>query len=150
MLSMGVIWLVGIVVFLVIEAVSYQIVSVWFALGAIGGLIAHICGADFYIQILVFIVLSAALLAALRPVSVRFFGKNRVRTNADSLIGKTVLITHEVNNVKETGQGRTGGMEWTVRSGDGEIIPQGATVKVLRIEGVKLIVESVQGGKENG
>ena len=140
-MPMGVIWLIGIVIFLVIEAVSYQIVSVWFALGAIGGLIAYVCGAGFYVQIIVFVALSVILLAALRPLSMKLFNKNRIKTNADSFIGGTVLITQEVNNIKETGQGKISGTVWTVRSDNGAVIPEGAVAKVLRIEGVKLIVE---------
>ena len=139
--SMGVIWLIGIVVFLVLEGVSYQIVSVWFAAGAIGGLLAYVCGAPVWLQITIFIVLSLLMLAALRPLSVRLLGKHKIRTNADSLVGKSVLITQEVDNIKGTGQGKVDGMTWTVRSETGENIPSGEVVKVLKIEGVKLIVE---------
>lgn len=139
--SMGLVWLIGIIVFMVLEGISYQIVSVWFAAGAIGGLLAYVCGAPVWLQITIFIVLSLLMLAALRPLSVRLLGKHKIRTNADSLLGKSVLITQEVDNIKGTGQGKIGGMTWTVRSETGENIPSGEVAKVLKIEGVKLIVE---------
>ena len=139
--TMGVIWLIGIIVFMVLEGVSYQIVSVWFAAGAIGGLLAYVCGAPIWLQITIFIVLSLVMLAALRPLSVKLLSKNRIRTNAESLVGKSVLITQDVDNINGTGQGKVEGMTWTVRSDTGENIPSGEVAKILRIEGVKLIVE---------
>ena len=139
--SMGLVWLIGIIVFMVLEGVSYQIVSVWFAAGAMGGLLAYVCGAPVWLQIAIFIVLSLVMLAALRPISVRLLGKHKIRTNADSLVGKSVLITQDVDNIKGTGQGKIDGMTWTVRSETGETIPSGEVAKILKIEGVKLIVE---------
>lgn len=143
-MSQGIIWLIAIVVFLVLEAVTYQLVSIWFAIGAVGGLIAYVCGAGFYLQFGIFVILSVVLLAALRPVSLRLVKNRKIKTNADSLEGKTVLITSEVDNLKGTGQGKIDGMVWTVRSAKpGEVISEGATARVVKIEGVKIIAEKI-------
>jgi membrane protein implicated in regulation of membrane protease activity len=140
---MGVIWLAAIIVFAILEAVTYQIVSIWFVFGAVGGMIAYILGADFYWQMGIFIAVSAILLAILRPLSMKLVKKQDFKTNADSLIGKNILITQEVSNIKGTGQGKINGMVWTVRGGSDEVIHTGEIAKVKRIEGVKLIAEKI-------
>lgn len=136
------IWLFAIAAFLVLEAVTYQLVSVWFAAGCIGGLIAASLDAGLYAQLAVFAVVSAAALLLLRPLTVKLIKPKGLRTNADGLIGKEVLITKDVSNIGETGEGRVSGMTWTVRSENGENIPKGTVAQVVRIEGVKLIVKT--------
>lgn len=140
----GLLWLIAVVVFVAIEALTYQLVSIWFAIGAAGALIAFVCGAALPVQIGVFVVLSVLMFAALRPISIRLVKKRRIKTNADELVGKTALITEAVNNLNGTGSGKINGMVWTVRSISDEPIPVGATARIVRIEGVKLIVD---GGK---
>lgn len=136
-----IVWLAGIIAFVILEAVTYQMVSVWFALGAVGGLIAAAAGAPFSAQMGIFIGLSFLFLLCLRPVSKKLIKIKKESTNADSLIGKEVLITKEVDNVHGAGEGKINGMTWTVRSSDSSIIKAGETVSVKEIKGVKLIVE---------
>ncbi len=135
------IWLIGVIVFMILEAATYQLVSVWFAFGAIGGLIASVLGGGFYTQAIVFIVISALCLIILRPLSIKLMKNQNIKTNTDSLIGKMVLITEEVDNNAGKGQGKINGSVWSVRSADGSDIPVGESVKIIKIEGVKLIVE---------
>ena len=135
------VWLIGIIVFLILEGVTYQLVSIWFAVGAAGGLIASVMGARFNIQMTVFLAISIVLLLCLRPVSKKLLKTKKEKTNIDSLIGKDVLITKEVNNLLGNGEGKVGGMHWTVRNADNEVIPEGETVTVEKVEGVKLIVK---------
>lgn len=137
----GIIWLVAIVAFIILEATTYQMVSLWFIVGAIGGLIASLLGAGFWVQMTVFLVISVALLLAFRPMVVKRLSKNNIKTNADSVIGKKVLITETVDNTNSTGQGRIDGAIWTVRSESGTIIEAGTLAIIKEIEGVKLIVE---------
>lgn len=141
--SMGIIWLIAVVAFIILEAVTYQIISIWFVIGAIGGLIAYLSGAGFEIQMVVFIAVSALLLAVLRPLSMKLLKSKDLKTNADSLIGKNILITQEVSNIKGTGQGKINGMAWTVRGVTDEVIHAGETAKIKDIEGVKLIAEKI-------
>lgn len=143
MSNIGIIWLIAIVAFIILEAVTYQIVSIWFVFGAIGGMIAYLLGADFYVQLIVFIAVSAVLLSILRPLSMKLVKKQDFKTNSDSLIGKNILITQEVSNIKGTGQGKINGMVWTVRGGNDEVIHAGELAKVKKIEGVKLIAEKI-------
>ena len=141
MQTAGIIWLVAIVAFIILEATTYQMVSLWFIVGAIGGLIASLLGAGFWVQMTVFLVISVALLLAFRPILVKRLSKNNIKTNADSVIGKKVLITETVDNTNSTGQGRIDGAIWTVRSESGTIIEAGTLAIIKEIEGVKLIVE---------
>lgn len=135
------VWLLGIVAFIILEALTYQLVSIWFAVGALGGLIAKMAGAGFNIQMTVFLVISVILLLALRPVSRRLIKTKTENTNVDSLIDSEILITKEVNNTIGTGEGKINGMTWSVRSNDGAVIPENETAVVEMVQGVKLIVK---------
>lgn len=139
--TMILIWIAGIVAFIVLEAVTYQLVSVWFALGAIFAVIAMAAGADFTVQMIIFIAVSGICLLCLRPVSKKLLKNESERTNADSLIGKEVIITKEINNLISAGEGKVNGMTWTLRSEDNSVIGEGETAVVTAIEGVKLIVK---------
>ncbi|MDY3972974.1 MAG: NfeD family protein [Clostridia bacterium] len=136
-----IIWLIGIIVFVVLEAVTYQIVSIWFALGAVGGLIASLTGASFTVQMIVFIAVSVIFLICLRPVSRKLLKSKQEKTNVDSMLGKEVLITKEVDNLSGSGQGKVNGVVWTVKSADNSQIPENDIAVVEKVEGVKLIVK---------
>ena len=135
------IWLLGIIAFVILEAATYQLVSIWFAVGAIGGLIAEIIGVSFAIQMTVFLVISVLLLLCLRPVSRRLIKTKNERTNVDSLIGEEVLITKEVNNREGTGEGKVNGMVWSLKSADNAVIPENETATVECVKGVRLVVK---------
>lgn len=135
-----VIWAIGIIAFVVLEAATYQMVSIWFAIGAVGGIIASALGASFNVQMIIFIVLSVIFLIALRPVSMKVLKARGAKTNVDGLIGKEVLITKDIDNLNGVGEGKINGMTWSVRSLDNAKIPANTTAVVEKVEGVKLIV----------
>ncbi len=137
---MQIIWLIGVIAFIILEAVTYQMVSVWFVIGAIGGLITSLTGVDFWVQMTVFLALSLVLLICFRPIAVKKL-KTDFKTNADAVIGKKVTITKETDNINGTGEGRLDGMVWTVRSESGKTLAVGDVAEVKKIEGVKLIVD---------
>ena len=136
----SVIWIAALIAFVIIEAVTYQLVTIWFAVGALGALICSICGMGIPAQAAVFLILSIVMLVVLRPVSKRYLKNKTEKTNVDSLVGMDVLITEDVDNVAGLGRGKLCGMEWTVRSADDTPISAGETAVVEKIEGVKLIV----------
>ncbi len=141
-IDIHILWLIGVVVFAVLEGVTYQMISIWFMFGAMGGLIASLVTDSFLAQMVVFLAISILLLAVLRPLSMKLVKNQDFKSNTDGLIGKEVLITQEVSNIKGTGQGKINGMVWTVRSEDDIPLPAGETAKIERIEGVKLIVSA--------
>lgn len=142
MVNVGFIWLIAVVVFLILEAVTYQLISIWFVFGAAAGLISSFVTDNFYIEMAVFLAVSILMLSILRPLSLKLVKKQDFKSNVESLIGKTILITQEVNNLHSSGQGKVNGMYWTVRSEDDKQIPAGELARIVRIEGVKLIVSS--------
>lgn len=135
------VWAIAIVVFLVIEALTVGIASIWFALGSICALIAALLGAPEWLQIAWFLLISIVTLIFTRPVVKKYVNGRRQPTNADRVIGMKATVREEINNLAGTGSALADGKEWTARSSDGEIIPAGSVVNVLAIEGVKLIVE---------
>ena len=136
-----IIWIALAVIFAVIEAVTVQLVTVWFAVGAVGAVIANILGASEFVQTTVFVTLSALALIISRPY-VKKFTKTKVQpTNADMLIGDTAVVTQKINNIAGEGTVIVRGLVWTARSSDNNIIDENEEVTVLKIEGAKLIVE---------
>ena len=138
-----IVWLVLMVLFLWIETTTVTMVSLWFGAGALAALIAALCGAELWLQIVLFFGVSIVLLASLRPLARKYFTPKITRTNVDGVIGATGLVTAPIDNISATGQVKLGAMEWTVRSTSGQPIEAGTLVKVDKIEGVKAFVSPV-------
>ncbi|MCH5250897.1 MAG: NfeD family protein [Lachnospiraceae bacterium] len=135
-------WLVLLVVLIVIELITMGLTTIWFAGGALVAALISIPDTPLVLQIIVFLVVSLVLLYFTRPVAVKYFNKDRVRTNIEGMIGRQAIVVSEINNVEGIGQVNTGGMEWSARSSYHNIVlPVGAVVTVLGVDGVKLIVE---------
>lgn len=139
-----IIWLALMIAFLMVEAQSVTMVSLWFGAGALAALIAALCGAEFWLQAVIFFAVSIALLASLRPLVRKYFTPKITKTNVDSVIGLEGLVTTDINNITAQGQVKLGAMEWSARSSSGAVIPAGTLVKVDKIEGVKAFVTPVQ------
>lgn len=137
------IWIAAIVLAIVAEAMTTALVAVWFIPGAIISLILALCDVGIAIQLVTYFVSALVLVIAFKLL-MKKFGKKKhyVPTNADRIIGGRAIVTEEINNLTPCGEVKIDGKLWTARTEtDGEIIPIGAHVKVLRIEGVKLICE---------
>ena len=137
-------WLVAMVIFIAAEAMTVTLVSIWFALGALGAILVALLGGGLMLQVTVFLALAIVLLLCLRGLVRKHFTPRLTRTNVDSIIGSTGIVVTPVNNIAALGQVRISGMEWSARSTNGSHIPAGATVKVDRIEGVKVFVSLVE------
>ena len=141
--NMSNVWVVIMVVFLVVEAATAGLTCIWFAVGSLAALIAALFDAQLWLQIVWFLVISFVTLYFTRPLVKKYVNSRSQPTNADMVIGKEALVTEDIDNVEATGAVSVGGKVWTARSADGGRIKSGAVVSVLRIEGVKLIVEPV-------
>lgn len=140
----AVVWLAILVVLLIIEAITLGLTTIWFAGGALLAFAAAIAGLELLLQIAVFCIVSVLLLVVTRPVAVRYMNRDRVRTNAESLIGATAVVTETIDNLAGKGQAQVKGQDWTARAADdGCTIESGRTVRIKEIKGVKLIVEEV-------
>ena len=139
-----VLWIVLMVVFLVVEAACpFHLVSIWFAVGSLVAAIVAALGGQLWLQVLLFVVVSCGLLAALWPFVKKVLNPKRAATNIDAMIGAEGYVTDAVDNLNAIGKVKLNGMEWTARSATGTKIPAGTLVKVDRIEGVKAIVSPV-------
>ena len=140
--SMATFWLIAMVALLVVEALVPGLVSIWFAFGALGAFVSAMLHAPLWLQIVWFLVLSILSLCLTRPLAKKYVNSKVQPTNADMVIGRECVVTEEINNLMAAGAVSVAGKVWTARSLDEDvIIPAGSTVKALRIEGVKLIVE---------
>ena len=137
-----IIWLGLLVIFLIAEIASVGLTSIWFAGGALAGLLLDLAGLHLAWQIIGAVAVTVILLIFTRPFAVKFINNNHEKTNYEGIIGKVIRITETVDNINQTGVAVLNGQEWTVRSADDEIILAPETIaKVVSISGVKLIVE---------
>ena len=139
-----ILWLGLMVLFLVIEAATVTMVSLWFAGGCLAALLVAATGGGWGLQVFAALAVSALLLACLRPLAKKHFTPKLTRTNVDAVIGTQGYVTADIDNMAATGTVKLGAMEWTARSADGAPIPKGTLVKVERIEGVKAIVSPAE------
>ena len=133
-------WLAAMVIFMAAEAMTVTLVSIWFAVGALGAILVALLGGGLILQVTVFLALAVVLLMGLRGVVRKHFTPRITKTNIDSVIGATGIVLSPVDNIAALGQVQVGGMEWSARSTTGSHIPAGAVVKVDKIEGVKVFV----------
>ena len=138
------IWLILAVVFLLVEAATVSTVSLWFAGGCLAAVAVALMGGGLGLQIGTALVVSAALLACLRPIIRKHFTPKLAKTNVDAVIGSQGYVTADIDNAAATGTVKLGAMEWTARSTSGKPIPKGTLVKVDRIEGVKAFVSEAE------
>ena len=123
------------------EAATLGLTSIWFAGGALAAMVAAALNAPVWLQVIVFLIIALVLLIFTRPVAVKYFNKDRAKTNVNSVIGKQAIVTAEIDNLQATGQVVVSGQEWSARScEEGLIIPEGSVVEVEAVSGVKLMV----------
>ena len=135
-------WLILFIVLLVIEIITLGLTTIWFAGGALIAFVLAMLDVSPVLQWAVFCVVSLILLFATRPWAVRYFNnQKKEKTNVDSLIGKTAVVTSEIRNLEGKGEVFVNGLTWTARSEEDSLIIQEDThVTVAAVQGVKLIV----------
>ena len=133
-------WLIAAILFVVIESVTTQLISIWFAAGAVAAFIAALAGGNLTVQWSLFIAFSLVLLIATKPLVKKLTKNSTAKTNVESNIGKITVVTSKIDNIAETGEVKLNGLVWSARSLDGEVIEEGSKVIVKKVEGVKLIV----------
>jgi membrane protein implicated in regulation of membrane protease activity len=140
-ITMGYTWIALLILGIVVEAFTANLVLIWFLPGTVVAMILAFCNVPLTVQLIVFVLMGLVLLFAMRPLSKRL-KKGETRTNKDALIGQTGLVTEEICNIRETGEVKLGGLRWSARSAAaGIVIPKGTQVEILDIQGVKLIVK---------
>lgn len=139
-------WLILLIVCLVMEAATLGLTTIWFAGGALVAMVVALLGGPVWLQLLLFFVVSLVLVVFTRPVATKYFNRDRLKTNAESVVGQQAVVTAEVDNVKEAGAVLVHGQEWSARGVDEyPRIAKDTIVVVEAIEGVKLYVKPVEG-----
>ena len=140
-MTMQLIWTGLLVAFVIGEAATVGLASIWFAAGALAALVCALVGANLWVQLAAFILVSALSLLAFRPLASKYINSRVEPTNADRLIGAEALVTEDIHNLLGRGAVSVGGLTWSARSEKDELIAAGTLVRILRIEGVKVYVE---------
>ena len=139
--NMVIVWLAAIVVFVVVEAITVQLLCIWFAASSLVALIFALFKAPEFVQIIVFVVCTVVLLIFTRPVVRRLMKGQITPTNADRILGMTAVVIQEINNDMAEGQVKVSNQIWSARSLRGNVFPVDTKVIFHSIEGVKVIVE---------
>lgn len=134
-------WLAAALIFAVAEACTLQLISIWFAGGALAAFVCAVLGTDVNVQWIVFAAVSALLLAVTKPVVKKLTKNQCEKTNIDAQIGKITVVTKKIDNIAEVGEVKLNGLYWSARSEDGNVIEADERVRIKNVEGVKLIVE---------
>ena len=150
--DMIIFWIIFFIAALLVEAATFALVSIWFAAGAMGALITATMGGNLTLQLIVFTLVSGILLAFTRPMLKKLFPNKFIPTNSELEVGKTAVVTENIDN--ETGGGRVklGGVNWAAVSADGAKISEGAVVTVTEVRSAKLavILKANDSGGEGG
>lgn len=134
-------WLVLFIILLIIEIFTMGLTTVWFAGGALVAYVLALVEVSLPIQIVAFLLVSVVLLVLTRPIAMKFFNKDRQKTNAESLIGQSAVVREKIDTLRGTGLVEVNGLDWSAKTDDPEgIIEAEAIVIIEGIQGVKLIV----------
>ena len=135
-------WLMAFIILVVMEFLTMGLTTIWFAIGALVSFFASLFGAVVWLQIVLFLVVSLVVLVVYRPLAVKYVNSRRTKTNVDDLIGREAKVIERIDNLNETGRVLLNGIDWSARSTlIGGVIEEDTIVKVMEVQGVKLIVE---------
>lgn len=139
--EMMIFWIVVLIVSIGIELATLGLTTIWFAGGALVAAVGALFSFPVWLQILLFLVVSLLLMVFTRPIAVKYFNKDRVRTNVESMVGRQAIVISEIDNLQGIGQVTVGGQEWSARSVDDKIhLDVGTVVEIVAVNGVKLVV----------
>ena len=142
--AMLIFWVVLLILLIVVEAVTAQMVTIWFAAGALGALIAAGLGAPLIVQLIIFTVLAALMLIFTRPLLKKVFPNKFIPTNSELEVGKTAVVIEAIDNASGKGRVKLGGVNWAAVSVNGEAISEGEVVTVAEVRSAKLAVTKNQ------
>lgn len=137
----AIIWLILFIVLVVFEFATMGLTTIWFAAGSLVAFFASLFHATWWVQFVLFIIVSLVMLIFTRPFAMKYINRNTTKTNADSIIGMNARVIAVIDNEQASGYVTINGAEWAARSTDGAVIPVDTIVQVKSIEGVKVIVE---------
>ena len=135
-----IIWGVVFAVMVIAELATMQLVSIWFAAGAAAAFVSVFFDVPLWAQLIVFVMFSVLLLVFTKPLLTKFKVDEVQPTNLEQDIGKTAVVTEEINNNLDKGRVKYSGTSWKAVSADDAVISEGCVVEIKEIKGAKLIV----------
>jgi len=137
------IWFIVVVLLIVVESMTFNLITIWFALGAIATMfVAILFPTSYGLQFLVFLSVSVLMIFTIRNYAVKKFKATTIKTNVNSLIGKKVMVTKPIEEFK-FGEVKVDGNFWTAKSENNETIEENSVVEIIEVSGVKLIVRKL-------
>lgn len=136
-------WLIAFIFFIVFEVITAGLTTVWFAMGSLVAYIAYLLSANIWVQLVIFVVVSALSMILIRPIAIKSLKNRTFKTKIDAMAGKKARVLKTINNIEAEGEVWIEGLEWTARSEDNSVIEKDEIVEIVRIEGVKAIVKRV-------
>lgn len=137
---LGWIWIAVIVLAIVLEAATDQLISIWFVPGAIIGIVLDFLTVDPLWQMLVFLIVSLVGILYFRKLIGKFRTDKSTRTNIDAIIGEKCIVTEKIDNFAGCGQAKVKGQIWSARGLDeSDVFEEGEVLRIVAIEGVKII-----------
>ena len=140
------VWLAIVIASLVLEFLTSEVVSIWFAVGSFVSLILAICNVNEAVQVIIFVAVSLLFLVCARPFIKKWTKRNEIKTNVDSLVGRIAIVTEDIIDGNR-GVVKLDSQEWSAISSDNLV--KGTKVVVLSIEGNKLIVKENKANDES-
>ncbi len=138
------VWMALAAVFVVGEMFTAGFFLLWFGVGAAAAGVLALLGLSFPWQLAAFVLVSGVMLAVSRRFADRFSKKQPPGIGADRFIGLKGLVLEEIDNASNTGQVRLQKEEWRADSATGEVIPVGARVEVVHLDGTHLVVKRIE------
>lgn len=135
------VWMGVFVAFIIFEAITFEFIGIWFALASLVSLVLSLIPLNWELQVVIFILVTLLLLLLTRPIVMRYIKTNEIKTNVDSYIGQTGFVTESITK-ELNGRVKLKGLDWSAKSND--TILEGTEVKVIDVEGNKLIVEEIK------
>jgi membrane protein implicated in regulation of membrane protease activity len=139
----AIVWAIVLVVTVVVEVCTMQLVSIWFAVASLVTLVCSTFVDSTLVQLAIFVGVSLVLLVFTRPILKRLVVQSRQSTNYDLDVGKVATVIETVDASTQTGRVSLNGVDWNAKSVDGSVIESGSRVVVQKVEGSKLLVTSV-------
>ena len=138
------IWLAVTIIAIVVEIITPELVSIWFAIGGIVSIaFSFIPGLPWWGEIIIFAVISMVLLLALRPIVKKYFKRGDVATNSDRIIGQEIRMITQAD-FDTLGSAKIGDVVWSVKSEDGSVLSANEVVQVVEMDGNKLVARHVE------
>lgn len=133
-------WLILAVVLTLIEVVTLGLTTIWFALGALVMIFLSFTPIPFAVQVLIWLLISSALLYFTRPYALKKLKVGKEKTNSESLIGKKALVISKITKF-EKGEIKINGIIWGAKTDTDEELEKDAECEIIRIEGATAIVK---------